>query len=734
MKTRSKPAPSSRSRVGQVAAWSFLHRRTVLLAWVISLVLMPLLGGSIGNSFTNNFSAGKSESQSAYDLLHQRFPSFSGDVAPVVFAAGAGQVTDPRNKVRISTTLAALRALPHVTAVQGPFDDPAGSQISPDRKIAEAVVHYDKIAGDLPTSAIDRLVSTTKAANSPGWKVVAGGQPVALIEKPSFGKSEGAGLLAAALILLLAFGSVVAMGLPILMALFGLAIAFGSLDLISHLITIPTFGPELAAILGIGVGIDYALFIVTRYRSELADGKSPVDAVASTFATAGTAVLFAGATVIISLLGLILVGLAYITGAAIAAVTSVLLVLTAALTLLPAVLGLLGQRIDSLRLPGFAASKGSGSFGIWWRWSRRVQAHPWLVSTAAFLSLMVLAVPLVSLRLGFGDNGNKPASFATRQTYDLLSRGFGRGSNGPLVVAVKINRLADEAAAQALQHRLAALPGVAAASPVVFNQQHDTAVVTVEPRTSPQDDKTVQLVKSIRHTVAPALARQGLSTVLVGGETAASIDSSQHLSSRLLPVIIAVVLLSLILLAMVFRSVAIPIKAAVMNLLATGAAYGVIVAVFQWGWFANVFNAGPTGPIDPWIPVMLFTILFGLSMDYELFLMSRVREEWLRTDDAAAAVSSAIASTARVITAAAAIMVCVFSAFTLGDERALKIFGLGMATAVFLDATLVRLMLVPAVMHLLGRRAWYLPPWLERVLPHVAVEHEGPMRPVAVKA
>ena len=718
---------ASPSRIGRVGAWCFSHRRLVFAAWLFGLIAITALGRTVGSQFTDNLNGGHSQAEQARTLLQRQFPVYAGDAAQVVFHAPSG-LRETSAQGAVQATVDRLRQLPRVTRVQGPFDAGSVGQVSADGTIAYATVRYDSVAGDVPKPALHQLADTTRAASRPDLQVIAGGAPIAEIEKPKFGAAEGAGILAAALILLFAFGSVIAMGLPILTALFGLAVAFGALDLISHGLTVPTFGPELAALLGIGVGIDYALFIVTRYRSHLEDGRAPLIAVSEALATSGRAVLFAGSTVVISLLGLLLVGLPYIAGAAIGASVAVLLVMTAAVTLLPATLGALGPRIDRLKIRVPRRDRGS-ALGLWWRWSRRVQRRPALVAGGALVVLLVLAMPLISLRVGYGDASNNSRSLATRQAYDLLARGFGPGSNGPLLIGATLPSGAgarpsasDAPAVAGLRQSLSTTPGVAAVSPVQVNQAGNAAVLTVIPGAAPQDDRTVALVHRIRDQVIPrAVAGSGV-RVLVGGETAASIDSSTHLSHRLLPVIILVVGLSLLLLGAVFRSVAIPIKAAVMNLLSTGAAYGVIVAVFQWGWAANLLNAGQKGPIDPWIPVMLFTILFGLSMDYELFLMSRIREEWLRTRNPADAIAGGLASTARVITTAAAIMICVFGAFALSDLRPLKIFGLGMATAVLVDATLVRVLLVPAVMHLFGTRAWWLPRWLDRLLPRIAVE------------
>ncbi|MGH9019340.1 MAG: MMPL family transporter, partial [Acidimicrobiales bacterium] len=514
---------------------------------------------------------------------------------------------------------------------------------------------------------------------------------------------------------------------PILTALFGIAIGFALQDLLSHVLNVPVFAPEMLAMIGLGVGIDYALFIVTRFRQGLAEGRPPRAAVAAALATAGRAVLFAGSTVVISLLGLFIVNLPFMQGLAVGAIAAVLLVMAAALTLVPAMLGFAGSGIDRLRLPGRRrGSAAAGGRGFWYRWSRTVQHHPVPTGLTALIVLGVLAVPLFSMRLAFTDAGNDPTSLTTRQAYDLLATGFGPGFNGPLVLAAEIPAGAGPGGAatvRAVDRAVGATPGVAYAAPAHLDAGRSTAVIVAYPTTAPQAAATATLVTTLRDRVLPRVTGTSGVRVLVGGETAASVDAADYLSARLFWVIAGVIVLAFVLLMSVFRSVVIPVKAAVMNLLSVGAAYGVIVAVFQWGWAGSLIGIGATGPIDPWIPLMMFTILFGLSMDYEVFLLSRMREEWLRTGDNATAVADGLALTARVITAAAAIMICVFGSFVIGDPlRVLKVFGLGLAASIVIDASLVRMVLVPSVMELLGRTNWYMPRWLERIVPRLGVE------------
>jgi len=712
------------NRLGRLGHWCATRRRAVLATWLVALVVITAASFVFHGIFLNKFSGGSSESSRAQRLLAQRFPSQAGDNAQVVFQTTA-PVTSGPVRAAITRDLEGLSGLAHVASVVSPFGQTG--QISPNGHIAYATVQFDLQTSTLPKAAIKAVADTATHGVGPGITVVLGGSPIEKIEPFAFGASEGVGILAAMVILLLAFGSVIAMGLPILTALLAIAMAFGVLDFISRGVTVPTFGSELAAMIGIGVGIDYALFIVTRYRQGLENGKDPDEAIIGALSTSGRAVLFAGCTVVISLLGMFLLGLGFVVGLALGAIAAVLLVMAGALTLLPALLGFAGHAIDRLHLPQLLhrGHGAEGDHGPWWRWSRVIQRRAWLAGGLALAVLVVLALPLFSMHLAFTDAGNDPSGQMTRKAYDLLADGFGPGSNGPLVIAISANGPLGPAVPDQLRSTLQSTPGVAFAVPPQYNPAHDAAVLIVIPTTSPQDLRTQALVHQLRSTVIPPITRGSGVSALVGGETAAAVDSSHDLSHRLPYVIGGVVLLSFLLLMAVFRSVAVPIKAALMNLLSVGAAYGVIVAVFQWGWLGSVIGIGKTAPIDPWVPLMLFTILFGLSMDYEVFLLSRVREEWRRTGDNGTAVADGLASTARVITAAAAIMVCVFGSFVLGDMRVLKLFGLGLATAVFVDATLVRMVLVPSTMELLGNANWWFPHWLDRVVPTLSVEVES---------
>jgi RND superfamily putative drug exporter len=527
------------------------------------------------------------------------------------------------------------------------------------------------------------------------------------------------------IILLIAFGSVLAMGLPLLTAALGITSGIALVGLAVHVIDMPSFSNQAVMMIAIGVGIDYALFIVTRYREGLHAGKDPEQAVVRAIDTAGRAVLFAGITVIIAVLGLFTVGLDMINGLAVGISLGVLMTMLTALTLLPAVLGFVGHNIDKLGLPHRRRKDAAHHTTFWYRWSRLIQRRPWPALVIGAVVLVALASPVLSLRLGFGDAGNRQTADTTRRAYDLVSEGFGPGFNGPLLLVAETPGTNEaRLALEALSARLNRTDGVTFATEPIFNEKGDAAILQVFPTTAPQEEETHALVKSLREDVIPLAMDGSQASVKVGGMTAVGMDFSDYSGQRLPWFIGTVLILSFLLLMTVFRSLLVPLKAVVMNLLSIGAAYGVIVAVFQWGWGASLIGVGKEGPVEAWAPMMLFAILFGLSMDYEVFLLSRIREDYDRTGDNATAVANGLAATARVITAAAAIMICVFGSFVLGVDRSIKLFGLGLAVAVLFDATIVRLVLVPATMELLGDRNWWLPGWLDRILPNIKVEAE----------
>jgi RND superfamily putative drug exporter len=711
------------SRLGRLAGWCFDHRRAVLGLWLVAIVAFSAVSGALGAKYSNQFGGDGSESARAQTLLQERFPSHSGATVDVVFHSSK-PLTDAANRAHIEQLEPKLAKIPGVARVVSP--DPAkgpAGQISRDARTAYTAVTFTDDIGHLDKEPVQAVVDAAAAANARDLQVEAGGQPVALVEQPEMGSSEVFGILAAIVILLVAFGSLIAMGLPIMTALFGLGIGMAILTFVSRFVTTPSFAPQMAVMIALGVGIDYALFIITRHRETLHGGATPRHAAVTALATSGRAVLFAGTTVVISLLGMLLLGMSFIYGVAFGAIAAVVMVMIAAVTLLPAMLGFAGPQIDRFGIQRFL-HRGEGNIESTYsyRWSRFVQHRPWQLGGAALLVLIVLALPLFGMHQAFSDQGNDSTSMTTRRAYDLLAHGFGPGFNGPLIVAVDLPEGQGRAAVEKLPAALMRDPGVALAAPPQFNESGDAATVLVVPKTSPQDVRTQALVNRLRDDVIPPVVKGTSVEALVGGITAASVDTSAHLTRRLPYVIGGVVILSFLLLMSVFRSVVVPLKAAIMNLLSIGAAYGIIVAIFQWGWCKSLFGLSSTGPIEPWIPLMLFTILFGLSMDYEVFLLSRIREEWLHSGDNYSSVADGLASTARVITAAAAIMVCVFGSFVLGDLRVLKLFGMGLASAVFIDATLVRMILVPATMELLGNANWWLPRWLDRAVPSLGVE------------
>ncbi|HEX4820900.1 MAG TPA: MMPL family transporter, partial [Acidimicrobiales bacterium] len=537
--------------------------------------------------------------------------------------------------------------------------------------------------------------------------------------QPPPGGTEAIGLLAAIIILFIAFGSFLAMSLPIIAAIFGVGIGLVFVTLLSHVMTVPSFAPYVALMIGLGVGIDYALFIVVRYRTGLHDELDPESANVLALTTAGRAVLFAGCTVIISLLGMFMMGIEFIYGLSIGAILAVLMTMLASVTLVPAIMGFAGGKLAAK-----AHQRTHHRETMAYRWSRQIQKRPWVMAAVSLVILVVLALPMLSIRLGVADQGNDPTSLTTRRAYDLIARGFGPGTNGPILLAASFSGTTNADSVKQFADSLHSDPDIAFIAPPNISPSGDAVVVPVIPKGAPQDRSTENLV----HRLRAEIARAGLD-MHVGSITAVAIDASDHVGARLPLMVAAVIILSFLLLLAVFRSVLVAVKAAVMNLLSIGAAYGVIVAIFQWGWLSDVVGIGKPGPIEFWVPMMLFTILFGLSMDYEVFLLSRVREEYLLSGDNATAVADGLASTARVITAAAAIMISVFMSFVLGDLRVLKLMGLGLATAVFIDATIVRMVLVPSTMELLGKANWWLPKWLDRIVPRISVEAPPDVRP-----
>ena len=703
----------------RLAHFSYRRRRLVVVLWIVLLVAVNVVGSSIGSSFSQSFSLPGTESQRATDLLEARFPAQAGDSGQIVFSTHTS-VRSLAVESRMSQVFAEVARVSGVTGVQSPYAVAGARQISKDGTVAYATVDFAERGNQIPTQTKDAAENLAFAARGPGVNVELGGQIFQSV--PALGATELIGILAAIIILLVVFGSVLAMSLPIMTALFGIGIGLALVEMISRVVSTPNFATELAAMIGIGVGIDYALFIVTRYREGLQEGRDPEAAVVRAIDTAGRTVVFAGTTVMISVLGLYLMGVAFVQGLAVGTSLTVALVMLASITLLPAVLGFAGRNIDKLSVPGRRTRETQSRASLWFRWSRVIQRRPWPAFLGALVVLGVLAIPLFSLRQGFPDAGGNPTSDTTRQAYDTLARGFGPGFNGPLTLAAEFPQGTNPAVLNNVVTALRRTPGVATASAPTLSPSGTAAVIQVVPTSSPQAVQTTDLVTHLRDQVIPRAVNGTSVVVHVGGLTAETIDVSNALSARLPLFIGAVLALSFLLLLAVFRSVLVPLKAVAMNLLSIGAAYGVIVAVFQWGWLGSVVGISKTGPIAPFIPMMMFAITFGLSMDYELFLLSRIKEQYDRTHDNGLAVADGLASTARVITAAASIMVIVFLSFVTGSEPTLKLFGLGLAAAIFIDATLVRMVLVPATMELLGDRNWWFPGWLARITPRLHVE------------
>ena len=705
------------------AGFAVRYRWLVLLAWVVVVSVLAVLALAFGGRFADSFEIPGAESQDTVDLLQDRFPDQAGDSATLVFKSEEG-VRDPAAKGRIQDAVAEARDLPGVTEVTGPFELPGA--ISEDGDIAYATVQYGKPGPEVEPKSVDELLDLAHDTDGNGLQVEAGGQVVSSSEISPPGESEVVGVAAAVVILLLAFGSVVAMGLPIATALVSLGSGFLLITLVANVMDMTTFTPAFASMVGLGVGIDYALFVVTRYREGLAAGLSVEKAVVGAVDTAGRAVISAGIVVVIALLGLLTIGIPFVSAMGVAAAIVVALAVLVAVLLLPALLALVGRGVNRWQVPGIRATGAVSSEAerkrtLSYRFSRLIQRYPWPYALGAAVILLALAAPVLDMRLGFSDDGNKPGSFDSRRAYDLLEEGFGAGFNGPLIVAVEQDGGIDRATLTRLSDRLANVHNVDAATPPLPNEAGNTAIVTVYPETSPQSEKTEDLVNRLRDDVLPNTLEGTDAKAYVGGATSSFVDIGERISNRI-PFFFAFVIgLSFLLLMAVFRSVVVPVKAAIMNLLSIGAAYGILVPVFQWGWGESLFNI-KAGPIEAFLPMMLFAILFGLSMDYEVFLVSRIRESYLRSGDPRGSVADGLAITARVITAAAAIMVCVFLSFVLGDDRIIKEFGIGLSAAIFVDATVIRLVLVPSTMTLLGRWNWSFPWWLDAIIPKFNIE------------
>jgi putative drug exporter of the RND superfamily len=692
------------------------HPIRVVGVWLLAALAVLGLNHQLGGQTKDNFAVPGVEAQAADDLLTDHFPEFSGASGQIVFHVDSGNITDPQHQAAVDAALDRFRVAHDVAAVTDPFDA-RGPTVSADGRTAFSTINYT--VDPLETEHTDEANEAAEIAREMGVEAELTGTIAGVQEIHG---SEAIGLAVAVVVLLIAFGSLIAMAIPIVTALIGLMLGLGGVGIMAYFVDTPVTSTMIASMIGLGVGIDYALFVVTRHREHLRQGMSVEEAAGVANATAGQSVLFAGMTVVIAITGLVMAGLPAITAMGFAAAIVVLFSMVIAVTLLPACLGIAGRHIDRWAIPHRADRAGEGHQTFAGRWAHHVGKRPWRYAIGSFALLIGLAAPVVSLSMGFADDSNTDDSATQHKAYDLLAENFGSGFNGPLTVVVDLGENPDPTIVDEVSAAVAADPGIAAVQPALLNDAGDTAVVIAQPTTSPQDSATDETVMRLRNDVLPPVVDSTDADVMIGGRTAMMADLSERITSRLPAFILAVVALSFILLMVVFRSLLVPLKAALMNLLSIGAAYGVIVAVFQWGWGKGLIGLDSTVPINPFVPMIMFAILFGLSMDYEVFLLSRVREEFQRTGDSHRSVVDGLASTARVITSAALIMISVFLAFVATTDVTVKMFGLGLATAVLIDATLVRMVLVPSTMSLLGSANWWLPRWLDRVLPHMDLE------------
>jgi RND superfamily putative drug exporter len=709
-----------------LARWCVRYRWIVVGLWVAAAVYTGVIAQRVGSTYSNSFNLPNTDTQRAIDLLRAQFPQAAGDVEQLVIHATQGKVTDPNLRRAEDTLFERVRRVPHVVAVVSPFGPGGAPQISKDETIAYAVVQFDQLADKLPTDAVDRLVDAAESVRSKYLQVELEGQAITLRQTVKTGPSEIAGILGSAIVLFLAFGSWRGMVTPIVAAIAAILVGTSIESLLSHAMPVAPFAQQLSILMGLGVGVDYALFIVSRHRNNLLHGMSVEDSIEASLNTSGRAVLFAGATVCVALLGLLMLNITFLVGVAVGTAITVGLTMLASLTLTPALLGFMGlkvlgrRRLERLRTHGPDDAHVTGG---WLKWANLVERRRFPLAAAAIGLIVLLGAPAFSMQYGSADAGNDPSSFTTRKAYDLLSEGFGPGFNANMQVVAQLKKAGDVSELAPLQKAIRAQQGVAAVSPAVMGLNRQTAVFVVVPTTAPQDEATTNLVKTLRKAVIPNAVRgTGVQVAYIGGATGAFIDFSKVLQDKLPLFIGVVVLVAALLLMVAFRSLVIPLTASVMNIFAAVASFGILVFVFQQGHLANIFTIGRRGPVDAFVPVMMFAILFGLSMDYQVFLVSRMHEEWIHTGDNKRAVSVGQAETGRVITAAAAIMIVVFLAFVFGDQRQVSEFGLGLAAAVMIDAFILRTVLVPAVMHAFGRANWYLPRWMDRSLPHLSIE------------
>ena len=697
------------------------HKRRwlVLAVWLFAIVAVGGAAKSAGSAFSSSFQLPDTESSRVQEILSKEFPAQGGDSSQIVIEA-KGKLTSVENQAIVEKLMADVATSPIVKSVDSPFD-PRTAALNSDQSIGFATIHFNGSAQDLPKEEIKKVVEVAQSYENAGLEINLSGAVIKLANAVEPSSSEMIAILAAFLVLLYTFGSLVATLVPIVVAVFALAVGSALVAIVSNSVQIADFAPILASLVGLGVGIDYALFIVTRFRRAIHEGKSVHESIRIAMTTSGRSVLFAGIIVCISMLGLFTVGLSFLSGVGVAASISVIISMIASLTLLPALLSIIGKNIDRLRIPFKKLHAEEEGGKGWKKWADRIQAHPvrWAVSST--LILLFICVPVTQIRLGASDSGNDPVGTTTRQAYDTLAKGFGPGFNGPITMLADVSNQKSADATSQVVDIIKAQPDVAAVLPAIPTQDGKYQLITVYPKSSPQSEETSDFISELREEVIPQIQKETGVSIQVGGLVAIFKDFGDVLTSKLLKFILSVVILSMLLLMILFRSILIPIKAAAMNLLSICAAFGVVVAGFQWGWFEPIFGTS-AGPIESFLPIMLFAILFGLSMDYEVFLVSRIHEEWMKTGNSKESVSKGLAATGSIITAAAAIMIVVFMAFVFLGERTIQLFGVGLAVAVLIDATIIRSTLVPSLMQLAGRWNWYLPNFIERKLPRVRLE------------